>query len=95
MEQLGPFDYEKFELPTFSLPESGYHEVEPGQFYSGQWKLKKRCGRGLQIWDDGKIYEGIWKEGIFNDFGRMIYANGDIYEGEFREGKMCGSGVFY
>ena len=94
LEKYGDFVYED-DLPEFlELPIYGPVAVEENAIYYGQWKNKKRHGRGKQIWEDGSLYEGYWYNDTANGKGRLIHSDGDVYEGDWKNDKAHGKGVY-
>ncbi len=61
-------------------------------FYSGEWKGGKLCGKGMLHFKDGKYYEGDFKGNVPEGKGDEYYPNGDIYTGHFKGGLKQGSG---
>lgn len=66
MDNLAEFDYDGQlqyidEDSLDELPYCGPVEIDTGIYYIGQFKNKKRHGRGRQIYQDGSQYEGFWK----------------------------------
>ena len=56
--------------------------------------MKKRYGRGIQVWADGSKYEGYWREERTNVKGKLFLADEDIYEGVWLDDKAHGYGTY-
>lgn len=87
LEKLGPFDYDKFNIPEYGGDEIGPIQMENDTVYVGQLKNNLKHGRGKLFWPDGSIYEGQWDNDISTGRGRLIHADGDYYEGEWSNSK--------
>ena len=94
MSKLESFDYHN--PPPAGEYQGDVNEeklVANGFEYNGQLdQLRKKNGRGVQLWPDGSLYFGYWSNDKANGRGRRIYPNGEIYEGEWKEDKRHGKG---
>lgn len=81
-------------------------DLENGIVYTGQWKGRKKHGKGKQVWSDGAYYVGEWKEGrACGELDRMFcldkpsgsgsfqHADGDRYSGNWENDQANGYGV--
>ncbi|EGR30902.1 hypothetical protein IMG5_121480 [Ichthyophthirius multifiliis] len=87
---LGPFNYnnyKQFEEKEFLNNDDDqklqWFKLIDNSFYLGQWKVGKRHGKGLIIWNNESFFEGFWKNDKIYGIGRLITFKQDIYEGEF------------
>jgi len=64
-----------------------------GELYIGQWKMGKRDGRGMKLWEDGREYIGQWKVNRRSGYGMISWTNRDIYIGEIQYGFQQGQGM--
>ena len=83
-EREGPFQIPQLDDVDHNLVDKGPYRLNTGVIYLGQWQadLKRRAGKGRQVWIDGSLFEGQWRSGKANGIGRLIHADGDIYVGE-------------
>jgi hypothetical protein len=58
-----------------------------GNEYDGEWKDKKRHGKGVLRYGNGIIYDGEWMNGLRHGKGKTTYANGEEYEGKWINNK--------
>ena len=73
---------------------------ENGDRYIGEFKNKKRNGKGIMYYsknneNNREKYEGEWKDGKMEGKGKMYWNYGDIYEGDFKNDKKEGKGIYY
>jgi len=94
LQNIGPFDFSKFETTKLGETKLGPHLLDDKSVYEGEWSNGKKHGKGKQIWIDGSIYEGYWFENQANGFGRLIHNDGDVYEGEWQNDKAWGHGRY-
>ena len=96
-EGLDRFVYDENQILTQSdenLPFLGPRQLPDQSIYIGNWKNKKRHGRGQCIYADGSVYEGYWKKDKKNGIGRLINYNGSIIlEGNWKDDALEGYGT--
>ncbi len=63
--------------------------------YIGDYKNKKREGKGIQYYKTRDKYDGEWKNNKKEGKGILYYCNGDKYDGEWKNNKKEGKGIFY
>ena len=69
-------------------------EFENG-IYKGQFKKKKKEGKGIYKYNSGEKYEGEYKNNLRNGFGIYTYKDGYIYKGQWKDDKKHGKGILY
>eukprot|EP01068_Selenidium_serpulae_P012103 Selendium_serpulae@DN5769_c1_g1_i3.p1 len=62
--------------------------------YTGQWKGRRKHGRGVQRWPDGAVFDGEWVDGMANGQGTFTHNDGDTYCGQWIHDKANGYGVY-
>ena len=60
--------------------------------YVGEFKNKKRHGKGTMTWQNGDKYIGNFAYNLKEGKGSYIWRNGDKYEGNYKNNKMHGKG---
>ena len=58
--------------------------------YEGEFKDKKKHGKGTMLYPNGNKYIGEWKNDIREGHGKMIFATGESLEGEFHDNVVFG-----
>ena len=70
-----------------------------GNKYIGEFKNKKRNGKGIMYYNDDeenrKLLDGEWKDGMIEGQCTLYWNNGDRYKGDFKNNKKEGNGIFY
>ena len=69
--------------------------VPEQDYYSGEWKLGKKNGKGKYVWRDGNVYDGDWVDSKMHGSGVYTYKKGSScksYEGSWKDGKKSGKG---
>ncbi|XP_033227641.1 radial spoke head 10 homolog B-like isoform X2 [Belonocnema kinseyi] len=60
------------------------------RFYTGNWYMGQKNGKGLCRYSDDNFYDGNWVMGKKNGMGYRVYPNGSVYmgnwENDFRHG---------
>jgi len=64
-----------------------------GRVYEGEW-IKKRNGRGFEIFVNGSRYIGTFHDNHACGKGVYTWANGEIYDGEWKSGRKQGFGIW-
>jgi len=54
--------------------------------------MKKRHGKGKEVWPDGRKYEGDYVNGVQEGYGVYCYADDSKYEGDWKNKKRHGKG---
>lgn len=73
----------------------GYQIFISGDKYEGQFKDKKKHGKGTYYYPDGDIYEGEWKNDKKDGYGVFKDKDGKIwYKGTYKDGNRHGKGIF-
>eukprot|EP01117_Protostelium_nocturnum_P012946 TRINITY_DN4799_c0_g1_i2.p1 TRINITY_DN4799_c0_g1~~TRINITY_DN4799_c0_g1_i2.p1 ORF type:complete len:391 (+),score=153.44 TRINITY_DN4799_c0_g1_i2:165-1337(+) len=78
---------------SYSLAHGNGTYISGGETYIGQWKMGKRDGKGIKIWDDGREYSGEWSSNRRSGNGILTWKNGDVYIGEMTMGFQQGWGM--
>lgn len=65
-----------------------------GATYRGEWKNRRRHGKGTYTKPNGESYEGEWQDNNMHGKGHFIWAAGGEYKGEFRNGLLHGQGRY-
>ena len=60
--------------------------------YIGEFKNRKRHGKGSLTWTNGDKYVGNFSYGHRQGIGTYTWKNGDNYEGNYKNSKMHGKG---
>ena len=63
--------------------------------YIGDYKNKKREGKGIQYYKTRDKYDGEWKndKSLMTGYLKKYSKNGDVYEGQILNGKKEGKGI--
>ena len=56
--------------------------------------VKKRNGKGINIYANGNKYVGEVKNDLKHGYGIYTWANGAKYEGEWKDAKLHGVGTY-
>jgi len=109
MSQSDSEDDIQDDKPKYQIQYEGESKVHPyvvkdgvatatfpnNEVYKGEYKNKKRHGKGEYTFKDGSKYVGDWVDGKRTGNGIIYHPDGSKYVGQFLNGKRHGHGTYF